>query len=131
MDISLCSLNYQTKVLQWSGANNPLWLIRHNELIEFSPDKQPIGKYSGQHLFTNHEISLMKGDLIYVFTDGFADQFGGEKGKKFKSSKLKELFLQLQAIPITLQKSELNTAFEKWKGNLEQVDDVCVIGVKI
>lgn len=99
--------------------------------FEIKADKQPIGKTDQLKPFTNHEFQLQEGDLIYLFTDGFCDQFGGEKGKKFKSSQFKKLLLELQCYTLTEQKSHINEAFEKWKGNLEQVDDVCVIGVKI
>ncbi len=131
MDISLCVLNSNFSVLNWSGANNPLFLIRNNELIEFAPDKQPIGKFSNPKPFTTHEIILKKGDLIYVFTDGFQDQFGGEHGKKFKISKFKELLLSVCDFPLEIQLEEIEKVFENWKGDLEQVDDVCIIGLKI
>jgi tetratricopeptide (TPR) repeat protein len=140
--------------LQYAGANNPLWIIRpcHSdpdasgeeskdaslplsmtdyELLEIKPDKQPIGKYSDQKPFTTHIIELQKGDTIYVFTDGYADQFGGPKGKKFKYAQLKELLLSIQAKTMDEQYQILNQKFEQWRGNLEQVDDVCVIGVRI
>jgi serine phosphatase RsbU (regulator of sigma subunit) len=129
MDISLCSLHGNT--LRWSGANNPLWIIRNHEVIEMKPDKQPIGKYAEYKPFSTHTLELQKGDILYIFTDGYADQFGGEKGKKFKYSKLKELLLSTQNESMDRQKEILNDAFESWKGSLEQVDDVCVIGVRI
>jgi tetratricopeptide (TPR) repeat protein len=149
MDISLCSL--QGNTLHWSGANNPLWIIRpcHSErreesidaslplsmtdyeLLELKPNKQPIGKYAEPKPFTAHTIELAKGDTIYLFTDGFADQFGGPKGKKFKYAQLKELLLSIQAKTMDEQSQILNHKFEQWKGNLEQVDDVCIIGVRV
>ena len=153
MDIALCSLKYDFQglrlknkdtiaLLQYAGANNPLWIIRPTsnnlehqtsnfELIEFKPNKQPIGKVENPLLFTTHTIELQKGDTIYIFTDGFADQFGGEKGKKFKYKSLKELLLSIQGQTLEEQKETLNSIFEKWKGDLEQVDDVCIIGVRI
>lgn len=133
MDISLCVLDGQK--LLWAGANNPLWIVRpikdKYEFIELKPDKQPIGKYAEEKPFTTHEVELQKGDSIYIFTDGYHDQFGGEKGKKFKAAKLKELLLSIQDKIMSEQHSIINNAFETWKGSLEQVDDVCVIGVKI
>jgi len=133
MDISLCVLEGQK--LLWAGANNPLWIIRpiNNEytFVEYKPNKQPIGKYAEEKPFLTHEIALQKGDSIYVFTDGYHDQFGGDKGKKFKAAKLKELLLTIQNKTMTEQHNIINAAFEKWKGNLEQVDDVCIIGVRI
>lgn len=130
MDISLCILNKKTSELKWAGANNPLWVIRNNELIEIKPDKQPIGKYTETKPFTAHSITIHKNDTIYIFTDGFADQFGGKKGKKFKIAALRELLLSIQDKSMEEQKQQINAVFEDWKGSLEQVDDVCMIGVK-
>lgn len=130
MDISLCAYNMQTKELQWSGANNPLWLINNNELIEYKADKQPIGKYAEEKPYTNHSVKLSSGDSVYIFTDGFADQFGGPKGKKFKYKNLADLLLSNCQCNMEQQKQILSSAFEKWKGNLEQIDDVCVIGIR-
>lgn len=133
MDISLCCLNKTTNELLWAGANNSLWIISDNEkdVQEVKPDKQPIGKYAEAKPFTTHKISLKKNDSIYLFTDGFADQFGGQKGKKFKYKQLKSVLLQNVNEEMSVQKEKLSIAFENWKGNLEQVDDVCVIGIKI
>jgi len=138
MDISLCKLdltisqnNIGTSTLQWSGANNPLWIIRNNELIEYKPNKQPIGKTDNPTPFTTHTIELKQNDTLYVFTDGYQDQFGGERGKKFKTSQLKQLLLSLQKNTMDEQKELLNEAFNKWKGSEEQVDDVCIIGVRV
>jgi len=139
MDVSLCSLQLSENyaILQWSGANNPLWIIRPTvieetfELIEFKPNKQPIGKFDNPKPFTNHTIELKKGDTIYVFTDGYADQFGGEKGKKLMYKPFKEFLLSIQEKSMFEQKLLLEKHFDNWKGKLEQVDDVCVIGVRI
>ncbi len=129
MDIALCSLDGQK--LSYAGANNPLWLIRNGEIIETKADKQPIGKFEGFKNFTTHEIDLQKGDTIYVFSDGYADQFGGEKGKKFKTKALRELLLNIQSKSMTEQKEIINQRFETWRGKFEQIDDVCFIGVRI
>lgn len=131
MDISLCSLLRTTMTLNWSGANNPLWIIRNSELIEFKPDKQPIGKIENPKSFTTHTIQLQKGDTIYLFTDGLQDQFGGDKGKKFKSAKLKEILVSIQHESLLKQYEIVKKEFVDWKGNLEQVDDVCLIGVRL
>ncbi len=131
MDISLCALDLKTYSVEFSGANNPLWIVRNNELIEVKGDKQPIGKYINRKPFTNHTILLQKNDSLYLFTDGFADQFGGEKGKKFKHSQFKELLISIQKEPMEVQKELISKSFENWKGSLEQLDDVCVIGFKI
>ncbi len=129
MDISLCVLNNNTNQLQWAGANSPLWIIRNGELTEYKPNKQPIGKYPENKPFTNHLITLHKGDCIYIFTDGYLDQFGGVKGKKFKALKMRKLLLSIQDKNMNEQLSIINSTFDEWKGNKEQVDDVCVIGV--
>lgn len=131
MDISLCSLNTKTNELLWSGANNPLWYIRENDLNEIKPDKQPIGKTDNPKPFTTHKIELLKGDTIYIFTDGYADQFGGEKQKKFMYKPLKNLLLEIHKESLSTQKEHLQQHFANWKGTTEQTDDVLIIGVKI
>lgn len=131
MDISLCALSTKTLELKWAGANNPLWYVRNSELLEIKPDKQPIGQYLSSNPFTTHTIKLQVDDVLYVATDGYQDQFGGEKGKKFKASHLKQLLVSLHSKPLEKQKEEIATSFTKWKGKNEQVDDVCIIGVKI
>jgi serine phosphatase RsbU (regulator of sigma subunit) len=135
MDIAICSL--EGNKLEYAGANNPLWIIRKGELIETKADKQPIGHYYDPKPYTTHSFDLEPGDSIYVFTDGYVDQFGGESlpnakpgGKKFKSKAFKELLLSIQDKSMEEQKEILDDAFENWKGSLEQIDDVCVIGVK-
>lgn len=133
MDISLGCLNVKTKELLWSGANNPLWIVpaQSNEIIEWKPDKQPIGTYADEKPFNTHSMVLEPQTTIYLFTDGYADQFGGENGKKFKYKQFKESILAIHNRPMKEQKEHLETTFENWKGELEQVDDVCVIGIRI
>lgn len=131
MDISLCCYNTLTGELKWAGANNPLWHLRNNTVQEIKPDKQPVGNYSEQKQFQTHSLLLEKGDLLYIFSDGYADQFGGPKGKKFKYRQLEELLLSQSTAPMQTQKLALEEHFERWKGQLEQIDDVCVIGVRI
>ena len=129
MDIALCTINGST--LQYAGANNPLWIIRNGELIETKPDKQPIGKFDKQTPYTTHQFELQKEDTIYIFSDGYVDQFGGVKGKKFKAKALKEMLLSIQQHPMNKQHDILEENFETWRGDLEQIDDVCVFGVRI
>jgi serine phosphatase RsbU (regulator of sigma subunit) len=131
MDISICALNTVTRELKWSGANNPLWYLSNNEPREITANKQSIGKTDAPKPFTTHSVQLNRNDIIYVFTDGYADQFGGPKGKKFKYKQLKELLLANASRKMEEQKDILLKAFNNWKGNLEQVDDVCVIGVRV
>lgn len=132
MDCSLLVFDFANKQLLISAANNPVWIIRENELIEIKPDKMPVGKSDKQdQSFTTHTLELQKGDTIYTLTDGFPDQFGGDKGKKFMSKKLKELLLANVHLPIAQQKELLDSTFKNWLGDLEQVDDVTVIGIKV
>lgn len=133
MDISLCSLDLKTNQMTWAGANNPLWVLRHQTqtIEEIKADKQPIGVSDQPKPFTTHTVQLQKGDVIYLSSDGYADQFGGEKGKKLKDANLKKLLLDIYQAPMHEQSKKLNEAFENWRGGLEQVDDVCVIGVRV
>ncbi|MGB0882412.1 MAG: PP2C family protein-serine/threonine phosphatase, partial [Vicingaceae bacterium] len=131
MDMTLCALNLQTKKIQFTGANNPLYIIRKNEIIEVKGDKQPVGNHINEQPFTTHTIQLQEDDVLYTFSDGYIDQFGGEKGKKFMKKRFKKLLLDIYLKPMQEQKSILNNTFNNWKGDGEQIDDVCVIGVKI
>jgi serine phosphatase RsbU (regulator of sigma subunit) len=124
------TLNLEPAQLQYSGANNPLWLIRNGELTEIKADKQPIGKFDKRKPFTNHTIEIKKGDAVYLCSDGYADQFGGEGGKKFKYGKLKELIVKNHKLPMEQQRELLNRVFEEWRGGQEQTDDVCLWGVR-
>lgn len=132
MDMTLCALNYKTLELQFSGAFNPLYIIRGEELIQYKADKFPVGMFIGEkQKFTNHLIQLQKGDTIYIFSDGYADQFGGPKGKKFMAGNFRQLLSDVSKMPIEKQKTLLNQTIEEWRGNLEQVDDILIIGVKV
>lgn len=131
MDISLCAVDLDSKTMRWAGANNPLWIIRNGEIIVHKGDSQPIGKHYDPKPFKTHEIALEDGDLLYMFTDGYADQFGGEKGKKMMSKRFKALLLDIHLLELSEQKSRLDEYFEEWRRNEEQIDDVCVIGFKV
>lgn len=132
MDMALCVLDLETRNLQFSGAYNPLYLIRNKKLMEIKGDKMPIGIYINEKKsFTNHEQTLKKGDIIYIFSDGYIDQFGGEKGGKFKSRPFKDLLLDIYGKPMNEQKEILNTTLEDWKGANAQVDDILVMGFRI
>jgi ligand-binding sensor domain-containing protein/serine phosphatase RsbU (regulator of sigma subunit) len=131
MDAVLCSYDFKHMKLTFSSANNVLWLVRNNELIEYKGDKMPIGKYNEEmSSFTLQTINLMKGDVIYTSTDGFADQLGMNE-KKLMKKNLKEQLLSIHNKPMAEQKDYLEAFFEKWKGDIEQTDDVCIIGVRI
>ena len=132
MDICLCVWNKMDNTLEFSGANNPLWIIRNNEVIEYKGDKMPIGVYANvTQPFTSQVITLQSGDSIYLSTDGFADQFGGPLGKKYKNKKFIDFLVNLSQTDFNTQKERLNVEFEKWKGDLDQLDDVCVLGVRV
>lgn len=138
MDISLCAYNKKTNQLLWAGANNPLWIIKasyvnesQTELVEVRPNKQPIGKTEHPVPFTTHSIQLEKGDSFYIFTDGYADQFGGDKGKKMKTANFKKLLVSIQSKNMEEQYIILDQSLEEWRGNNEQVDDICVIGIRV
>ncbi len=131
MDISLCAYYPKTKTLQWAGANNPLWLLKNNELIETKANKQPIGKSEGNNPFTNHEYMLNTGDTVYIFSDGFPDQFGGEAGKKFTKKRFRELILSVQSQTIQEQGITLDKFITEYRKEIEQTDDILVMGVKI
>ncbi len=132
MDCSLIIFDIKNKQLHIAAANNPVWIVRGNELIEIKPDKMPVGKHDrDQEGFTAHTIDINEGDIIYTLTDGFPDQFGGEKGKKFMSKNLKELLIANAHLPMQQQKELLDNTFNNWVGDLEQVDDVTLIGIKI
>ncbi len=132
MDIALCSIDMKDKVLDYAGAFNPLYLVRNGEIQIYKGDKFPIGAFMDEELqsFTNHEIQLQKGDSIYIFSDGYADQFGGEKGKKFKYRQFQNLILEIQSKSMQEQRDILDKTITEWMGDLEQVDDILVIGAQ-
>ncbi|MFL5763384.1 MAG: tetratricopeptide repeat protein [Bacteroidia bacterium] len=149
MDIALCVIDKKKNTIQYSGANNPMWLVRSSPVVdekqvlkifgpdkrgvEYKADKQPIGNFVGDvsHPFSFSEVKLLKGDMIYLFSDGFSDQFGGPKKKKFKRSRLKELLYNIASYSYKRQRQIISNAFEEWKGDIEQIDDICILGIKI
>ncbi len=132
MDISLCALNTSTNVLQFAGANNPLFIVTaRNELKIIPADKQPVAIYINMKPFTNQEIQLQKGDSIYLASDGYQDQFGGPDKKKFLVKKLRELLMKIKDKTMAEQKEIIDKTFEDWKGDYSQVDDVTIMGLKI
>lgn len=133
MDASLCCLQLSDRKLFWSGANNPLWIHRKgsHEIQEWKADKQPIGIGYANDPFSTHEIQLNEGDSIYIFTDGYADQFGGQKGKKLTKEKFRDFILSIVELDPEKQREQLLRFHDEWKGDNEQVDDICVIGVRV
>jgi CheY-like chemotaxis protein len=129
MDISLCIIDFETRKMQYSGAYNPLYLIRNGELIQYKGDRMPLSYHRNKDVpFTRHDINLKEQDMLYIFSDGYIDQFGGEKGFKFLSSNFRELLLQIHQKPMKEQKEILLEEFRKWKGDLGQLDDILVVG---
>lgn len=130
MDISLCSIDKTKKIIQYSGAYNNLYLVRNGELTEYPADRMPIGIFDlSEKEFSSKDIPYYQGDLIYMFSDGYADQFGGPNIKKFKNSQLKEFLLSIHKLPLKEQKKKLEKAFSDWKGNNPQIDDVLIVGM--
>lgn len=133
MDISLVAIyeNENETIIKWSGANNPLWYVKDGVMKEIKAHKQPIGVTDNASNFPTHTISLTQNDMLFLFTDGYPDQFGGDTAKKFKLKNMSELFASNAHLPVNEQVQIYVNTFDSWKGVLEQVDDVCIIGIKI
>ena len=133
MDVSLCVINKKTKKMDFAGAFNSIYLIRNNAIQEFIPDKQPVGSFIEDNIkpFTSQSFQLLENDVVYMFTDGYADQFGGPKGKKYKYKQLQHLLLSSYTKPFDEQNQIFKSAINDWKGSLEQVDDILLLGYKI
>jgi phosphoserine phosphatase RsbU/P len=133
MDITLCVFDFKKRKVDFAGANNPLIMVRDNHPIKYKGDRFPIGAFVDDklQLFTNNEIDLKEGDIIYMFTDGYADQFGGPENKKFFTKKFEELLFEIHNEPMQKQKEILKSTFYEWMGSNEQVDDILVVGIKI
>lgn len=132
IDIGLCIIDYSTGQLQYSGANRPLIMIRNGELTEYKPDKMTLGIAPVKEAsFINNYIDTKPGDSFYLFSDGFSDQFGEITDKKFKYKHFKRIVHSFEELPMAIQKQRLENAFNEWKGNAQQVDDVLVIGFKL
>ena len=132
MDGALCSINLKKRTVEYAGAHNPLWIIKADgsELVEIKANKQPIGDFEFQKPFTNHVVNLNSGDTVYIFSDGYVDQFGGPRGKKYKYKTLQQLFLSHRDKSMNEMNALLESNFIEWKGDLEQLDDVCIIGIR-
>lgn len=131
IDMALLVFNEDTGELQYSGANNPLYLIRSGKLKEIKADKMPVGINAiEEESFNNHTIQLISNDMIYIFSDGFADQFGGDNDKKYKYGPFKKLLTSIADQDLTIQKQKLTAEFLQWKGSNDQVDDILIMGIK-
>jgi serine phosphatase RsbU (regulator of sigma subunit) len=132
MDGSVVSFDFEHNQLRYAAANNPVWIVRKEQLLELSADKMPVGKHDKDNIpFTQHRVDLQKGDVVYTFTDGMADQFGGPKGKKLMYKPLKAFLQSIAHLPMPDQQRAIGSYWREWKGDLEQVDDICIIGVRI
>lgn len=132
MDMVLCALDRSEKKLYFAGAKNPIYIVRNNELIEFKGDRKPIGFDDSEDTFNfaTQEIDLIEGDMIYSFSDGYVDQFGGPKGKKFMTKQLKQMLIDQSCNDMTSQKTQIEARFDEWRGDLDQLDDVLLIGIR-
>jgi serine phosphatase RsbU (regulator of sigma subunit) len=130
MDIAVCVVDFDKNILWYAGANSPLYLVRGGELTHYRADKMPVAIHYKMEPFTLHKIDLQKGDAFYIFSDGFADQFGGPKQKKFMSMQLRETLVAMAGMPMLQQGERLNEIFEGWRGDGPQIDDVTLIGVR-
>jgi serine phosphatase RsbU (regulator of sigma subunit) len=137
MDVALCVWHKSNNILEYAGANNPAWIIRPikdtraHEIIELKANRMPVGYHYEAKDFTSVKFQLEKDDAIYVFTDGFVDQFGGPDGKKYKTKKFKEMLLSIQHLNMKDQALMINKEFNDWRGNNEQIDDLCLVGIKV
>ncbi|MFT4525565.1 MAG: serine phosphatase RsbU (regulator of sigma subunit) [Bacteroidia bacterium] len=133
MDIALVSIDYEKMILEYAGAYNPLYIFRDGKLLETKGDKFPIGVSIDDtlRLFKNHEFELQKGDCVYIFSDGYPDQFGGPRGKKYKYEQFRQLLFGMHTLPMEEQKTVMENDFVDWMGELVQLDDVLVIGMRL
>lgn len=131
MDMALVSINVETLECQYAGANNPLYLVRNGDLTEYKADRMPIAIHQNMAKFTTHEIQLQRGDRLYLFSDGYADQFGGPDGKKFKFNQFRQLLTENATLSMKKQRQAVEQTFLEWQGENEQVDDVVVLGLEI
>lgn len=131
MDLAYCVFDIQNMKAEYSVANNSIYLFRNNELIQYESTRNPIGIYLNEKDFINHEFDIYENDVIYLFTDGYYSQFGGEKNEKFKINNFRELLKTINMCELSEQKNILKEKFDKWKGNDKQIDDILIIGVKI
>ncbi len=133
MDIALCKVKKEENLIEFAGAFNPLYLIRNNEILIYEADRMPIGIYDFEGAgdkFTNNVIKIQKGDTLYTFSDGYADQFGGPRDKKFMIGRFKKMLLEIQELSMEEQRNYLDYTIEQWMSNYEQVDDILVIGTR-
>ncbi len=132
MDMSICVYDFDNMVMEFAGAYNPMYMIRDGELSTIKADRMPIGIHErDNNSFTNIRFNMHKGDVFYILSDGYIDQFGGEKGKKFMTKRFKKLLLEIYTKPMADQREILWQTLLSWRGDIEQLDDIIVIGVRV
>ena len=132
MDMSIILINTENLTMQYAGAYNPLYIVRNNKLTEVQADKMPVGVYvKDNQNFTNKRAQLQKNDILYMFSDGYYDQFGEETGRKFMKKRFREFLEEISVKPMKEQKEIADKTFSEWKGQTEQSDDVLLAGIKI
>ena len=133
MDIACCAINFETLELEYAGAYNPLYILRDGEIEQIKANKFPIGSFLTKKVdqFTNNKVQLRKGDILYLFSDGYADQFGGAKSRKLMYKRFRELLISISYLPMAEQRNQLDDFLNDWMGDEEQVDDIIVMGVKV
>jgi serine phosphatase RsbU (regulator of sigma subunit)/CheY-like chemotaxis protein len=132
MDLAFCLIDHQNKCMQFAGANRPIYLIKGQQIREYTGDRNPVGDYLIENkIYTNQEISYEPGERLYLFSDGFIDQFGGDQGRKYTYKRFKEFLLSIQMLPMEIQEKAVKDEFEAWKGNYKQIDDVTLIGIEL
>jgi serine phosphatase RsbU (regulator of sigma subunit) len=133
MDVALIAIHKHSNEVLYAGANNPIYHISNGELNQIRADKFPVGAFVEDKIqkFTTKRFTVEKGDSIYLFSDGYADQFGGDNGKKYKYAPFQQKLITISSLPLSEQRKYMKEEFNKWKGTLEQVDDVLLVGIKI
>ena len=132
MDLSVCCYDKEKNMLEYAGVHNSMFLLRNNQIQQYKADILPIGEISEEenHYYVNNEIILEPGDIVYLFSDGYLDQFGGQNNKKLGSKRFKELLLEYKDLEMNVQKEKIESFFLEWKGGVEQIDDVTVMGIR-
>jgi phosphoserine phosphatase RsbU/P len=131
MEMALCKIDFEEHKIQFSGAFRPIYIIRENELLDIRGDKMPIGIYDEEYPFTDNEMAFKTDDIIYLFTDGYVDQIGGAERKTFKSTRFKQLLLDIYKLSMNEQMILLERIIEEWRGDIEQIDDILIIGIRL
>ncbi len=131
MDIAICVFDIETRSLEYAGAHNPLYLFRNETIQDYKADRMPVGIYIRETPFTYQQVQLEKNDMLYIFTDGYVDQFGGKNNEKLKSKRFKDLLSSISLLPVEKQKQQIDDFLQTWQGNNEQIDDILIIGIRV